>query len=116
MNLTNVILAYLSFTFVMIGADKFLNFLEPPCSLMGSVPPLVWSVLGVLQIITGVLLWMPKYRKYLAGFWMVFMFIFTVVHLSQSTTDYRGALIMGVILGLLVWNPNFIKSKTSDIT
>ena len=97
----------------MVGADKFFNFLEPACSLMGSVPTMVWYTLGVLQIITGILLWMPKFRKNLAGFWMVFMFIFTAVHLSQNTTDYRGALIMGVILGLLVWNPSFIRGKNA---
>ena len=113
MYLRNIILTYLSFTFVMVGADKFLDFLEPPCSLMESVPTTIWYILGVLQIISGILLWMPKYRKYLAGFWMVFMFIFTGVHLSQNTTDYRGALIMGVILGVLVWNPSFIRGKNA---
>ena len=97
----------------MVGADKFLNFLEPPCSLMGNVPTMIWYALGVLQIISGILIWMSKFQKNLAGFWMVFMLIFTVVHLSQNTTDFGGALFMGVVLGLLVWNPNFIRGKTS---
>ncbi len=111
MYLRNIILAYLSFSFVMVGADKFLDFLEPACSLMGSVPKMVWYALGVLQIISGILIWMPKYRKYLAGIWMVFMLIFTAVHIVQGTTDFGGSLFMAIVLGVLVWNPSFIREK-----
>lgn len=110
MNPTNIILSILTFFFIMIGVDKFLFFLEPACSLMDNIPKVVWNGLGVLQIASGVLIWMPKYRKYLAGFWMIFMLVFTIVHLSQNTPDFGGALFMVVLLGVLVWNPSFIRS------
>jgi len=95
----------------MVGADKFFSFLEPPCSLMGSIPTVIWNVLGVLQIAAGILIWLPKYRKYVAGFFMVFMLVFTVVHLMQNTFDFGGAAFMAVLLGLLVWNPSFLRGN-----
>jgi len=54
----------------MIGADKFLSFLEPPCSLESSIPTIVYSILGVMQIVAGNLIWLPKYRKSVAGFFL----------------------------------------------
>ena len=96
----------------MIGADKFLSFLEPPCSLESSIPTIIWSVLGVLQISSSILLWMPKYRKYVSGFFSVFMLIFTVIHLSQGTTDIGGSAFMGVLLGLISWNPSFLGDRS----
>jgi len=104
MNLTNVLTAIASFFFFMVGVDKFLSFLEPPCSLENSISPMVWQVLGVLQIASGILIWLPTLRKHLAGFWAVFMLIFTIVHLTQSTYDIGGAAFMAVLLGGLVWN------------
>ncbi len=111
MNLTTIITAFCSFSFLMIGADKFLSFLEPPCSLEASISPIVWQVLGVLQIAAGVLIWLPKFRKHIAGFFTVFMVVFSIVHLTQNTSDIGGAAFMAVLLGLLAWNPSFLRGK-----
>ena len=92
----------------MIGADKFLSFLEPPCSLESSILPMIWKVLGAFQFGSGILIWLPKYRKQVAGFWVVFMAIFSIVHLTQNTYDIGGAAFVAVLLGLLVWNPSFL--------
>lgn len=108
MTIRNAIIAVCSLLFLMVGADKFLAFLEPPCSLMESIPAAIWKVLGVLQLVAGILIWSPKYRKYVAGFFTVFMLFFTIVHLTQGTTDVGGAAFMAVLLGLLVWNPGFL--------
>ena len=108
MNLKNVIIAICSQFFFVIGADKFLAFLEPPCSLESSISPMIWKVLGVLQFVSGILIWLPKYRKQVAGFWAVFMVIFSIVHLTQNTYDIGGAAIMAILLGLFVWNPDFL--------
>ena len=99
--------------FFMIGADKFLNFLEPPCSLMGKIPSTVWMLLGVMQLVAGVLIWMPKFRRPVSGFFFVFMIVFSIVHLTSNTSDIGGAAFMVILLGLLVWNPKFIQRKTS---
>jgi len=96
----------------MVGADKFLGFLEPPCSLESSISPIVWKVFGVMQVASGILIWLPKYRKYIAGFFFVFMLLFSVVHLTQSTYDIGGSMSMAVLLGLLVWNPGFLRAKS----
>ena len=111
MNFTNVIVAICSLLFIMVGADKFLSFLEPPCSLMGSISPLVWNILGVLQISAGILIWLPKFRKYVAGFFAVFMIVFTIIHLTETTYDIGGSAFMAVLLGLIVWNPKFLRGK-----
>jgi len=92
----------------MVGLDKFLAFLEPPCSLMGSIPSLVWQLLGVMQITAGIFIWLPKFRKYVVGFFFVFMLAISSVHLIQGTKDIGGSLFMAILLGLLVWNPSFL--------
>lgn len=111
MNITNIVVAICSLLFFMIGADKFFLYLEPPCSLMGSIPSMVWQLLGVLQLAAGVLIWLPKFRKYVAGFFVIFMLVFTIIHLFAQTYDIGGSVFMAVLLGLLVWNPSFLRSK-----
>lgn len=111
MNIKNIIVAICSILFLMIGVDKFISFMEPPCSLMTEVSPIVWKLLGVLQIAAGILIWLPKYRKYVTGFFFVFMIIFIIVHLVENTYDIGGAAFMAVLLGLLVWDPGFLRGK-----
>lgn len=111
MNLTKIVTTICSLLFLMVGADKFLNFLEPPCSMMDSISPTVWSVFGVLQLAAGILIWLPKYRKPVAGFFTVFMLVFTIVHLVNGTYDIGGAASMAVLLALLTWNPDFMNRK-----
>ncbi len=111
MNLSNIIAGICSAMFLMIGADKFLNFLQPPCSLMDSISPTIWKLLGVLQILAAVLIVLPNFRKAVSGFFCVFMVLFSVVHLTQNTTDIGGSAFMAVLLGLLTWNPIFIRGK-----
>ncbi len=113
MNPIKIITGICSLLFFMIGLDKFFNFLQPPCSLEDSISPSVWLVFGVLQIAAGVLIWIPKYRKSVAGFFFVFMVIFTIVHLIDQTYDIGGSTSMAVLLGLLLWNPGFLGGKKS---
>jgi len=113
MNIIKVITALCSIMFFMIAADKFFGFMEPPCSLQDDVPVIAWYILGVLQVVAGVLIWLPKYQKHVAGFFAVFMIVFSVVHLTQGTYDIGGALTMAVMLGVLIWNPVFLRGKGS---
>lgn len=107
----NIIIGICSLLFITIGADKFLNFLEPPCSMMDKISPIIWNMLGAIQILAGILIWSSKFRKYIVGFFAVFMIVFVVVHLSQGTSDVGGAIFMAVLLGLLSWNPSFLQGK-----
>ena len=111
MNLTTLLVAVCSIFFFMIGADKFSPFLEPACSLAGAIPDTIWTILGIIQLIAGVLIWLPNFRKYIVGFFFVFMIVFIIVHLTQGTYDVGGAAFMAVLLGLLTWNPRFIRAK-----
>lgn len=111
MNIKNILVAISSLLFLMIGADKFLNYLQPPCSMMNTIPPMVWSILGVMQLAAGILIWLPKYRKYVAGFFMIFMICFTIYHLINNTNDIGGSAFMAVLLALIFWNPSFIREK-----
>ncbi len=111
MNIAKIITAICTLLFFMIGADKFLAFLEPPCSLENSIPTTIWKIFGILYIISGILIWLPKFRKPIAGFFAVFMFLFTVIHLMNNTYDIGGAVSMGILLGLLAWDPRFIRGK-----
>jgi hypothetical protein len=113
MNIANIITAICSLLFLMIGVDKFFPFLEPPCSLAHNIPWAAWSALGALQIAAGILIWLPKFKKYVVGFFFIFMLFFTIVHVSQGTYDIGGSTFMAMLLGLLVWNPSFIRGKES---
>lgn len=95
----------------MVGADKFLDFLEPPCSLMNNISPIVWKGIGILQIAGGILLWFPKFKRYVAGFFFLFMLTFTAYHLIENTYDIGGSSFMAILLGLLLWNPDFLNGK-----
>ena len=113
MNINNVVTAICSLLLIPVGADKFFAFLEPPCSMMANISPLVWSGLGVIQIVGGILIWLPKFKKYVAGFFFIFMLTFTIIHLINNTYDIGGSAFMAVLMGLLVWNPEFIRGTKS---
>lgn len=110
--ISKIIIGICSLLFIMIGADKFFNFLTPPCSLMDNIPTLIWRILGVLQLAGGILIWLPKFRKYVAGFFVIFMVFFIIVHLSQGTNDIGGAAFMAILLALLFWNPPFLRGQS----
>jgi len=111
MNISSIVTGICSLLFFMIGADKFLNFLEPQCSFMDTIHPTVWSILGVLQIAGGILIWIPKFRKYVAGFFFLFMTFFIVYHLMHNTNDIGGAVTMAILLGIISWDPSFKRGK-----
>lgn len=111
MNLGNLITAICSFLFFTVGADKFLSFIEPPCSLETSIAPIIWKMFGVLQITGSILIWHPKLRKFVAGFFFIFMSVFTIYHLVKDTYDIGGSASMAFMLGLLIWNPSFFRGR-----
>lgn len=111
MNINSIITAICSLLLLMIGADKFFGFMEPPCSLMAGIAPMIWKTLGVLQLAGGILIWVPRYRKYVAGFFVGFMLFFTAFHLIEGTSDIGGALFIAGLMGLLIWNPSFMRKK-----
>jgi len=89
----------------MIGFDKFYPFMDPACSLMEDINPLLWKALGVADILAAILLWIPKTRKPVAGIFLLLMVFFIAYHLASNTKDYGGAAFMAILLGLLYWNP-----------
>ena len=111
MNATKIITVICSLMLTMVGVDHFLSFLEPPCSVMDSFPTTIWQILGGLQLIGGILIWFPKYRKGVAGFFLVFMLGFTLYHLIENTYDIGGSTFMAIMLALLVWDPAFLSGK-----
>lgn len=108
MNIKVIIVTISSLLLLMVGADKFIGFLEPPCSLMDTISPALWKLLGVIQILGGILIWNARSRKLIVGFFLAFMLFFTAYHLINNTTDVGGAMFMAVLMGLLFWNPEFI--------
>ena len=109
MNKTNVITAICSLLFILVGVDKFVGFMEPPCSLMNRFSPGVWKLLGGLQCAAGIFIWVPKFRKYVSGAFAIFMLVIIIFHLTENTYDIGGAVFMAILLGLLAWNPGFLR-------
>jgi len=106
-----LIVGFCSISFIMIGADKFFHFIQPPCSLEESIPAMLWMTIGGLQFISGILIWSSRFRKPLVGFWMVFMLVITVVHLALGQSDVGGAVFLAILMALLVWNPSLLRLK-----
>lgn len=115
MNLSNILAVLCSLLFFMVGADKFLAFLEPPCSIMNKITPMAWKALGVVQILGGIAILLPNFRRTVALFFFLLMIFFTGFHLTQGTYDIGGSVFMAALLGLLVWNPSFIRSKQKSV-
>ncbi len=111
MNIYKVLIAIASLMFFMIGFDKFFGFLQPPCSLESNIPTQIWIMLGAMQLAAGVIMWLPKYRRPVAIFFTIFMTVFTIVHLVHGTYDIGGSVFMAVLLGLIAWEPKFLKGK-----
>jgi len=114
MTISDFIAVICSMMFFMIGFDKFYAFVEPPCTLMDRISPTIWQAFGFMQVSAGILIWFPQLRRYVAGFFTLFMAFFTVYHLSVGTTDVAGSIFMGVLLGLLAWNPQFINGRKKN--
>jgi len=111
MNLMNILVAGISLMFITLSVDKFFPFMEPPCTLMDTFNPMIWKMLGVATLIGGILLWIPKFRRATAGFFIIYMLGFSVYHLVSNTYDIGGAVFMAFLLGIVVWNPSFMGSK-----
>lgn len=111
MNLMKVLVGFISLMFLTLSVDKFLYFMEPPCTLMDTIGPTIWKLLGVATLIGGILIWLPKYRKSVASFFIVYMLGFTIYHLVSGTSDVGGAVFMAVLLSIVVWNPSFMQGK-----
>ena len=105
MKLINMVIALSTILFLMIGVDKFIPFLEPRCSLADEISPWVWKAFGILQLLAAALIWAPKFRKPIAGFFFAFMLGFITLHLWVGTYDIGGAMFMTFAMGLLLWNP-----------
>nr|WP_321237479.1 hypothetical protein [uncultured Psychroserpens sp.] len=111
MNILKIITAICSLLFFIVGFDKFFPFMDPPCSLIDNIPKTFWKVLGSFQLAAGILIWFSKLRRYVAGFFVLVLLFFTIYHLKENTYDIGGSIFMAVLLGILVWNPTFLKGK-----
>ncbi len=103
MTFDKIITAVFSLLMFMIGVDKFMAFLTP-CNIMASIPTTLWHIIGVLQIAAAFLIWLPRFRKIVAGFFLCLMIYFIVRHLMEGTYDIGGAVFLGLICGLLLRN------------
>jgi len=115
MNAIKVLTAICSLMLLMVGFDKFLGFMDPPCSLENILSPIIWKGMGVLQLIGGILIWFPKFRKPVAGFFIAYMLFFTGYHLMLNTYDIGGAIFIAVLLGIILWNPSFLRGKNKQV-
>lgn len=104
MRIDKILTAIFSILLIMIGLDKFFSFLTP-CSLMADIQPQIYMALGVIQLLLGMLVWNVKWRKPVA--WMILgvMVYFSIRHLVGGTYDIGGAVFMGVLAILLIWDP-----------
>jgi len=104
-----ILLGLFTLLMLMLGVDKFYPIAEP-CSVLMEWSPTALKVLGVIQILRGVLIWFETTRKLVAGFFLGLMIYFIVRHLMTDTYDIGGALFLAGICLLINWNPKFLRS------
>ena len=104
-SLSKLITAICSVLLLLIGIDKLYKFMEPECSMMENIDPTLWKTLGLIQILGGILICLPKWRRPVATLFIVLMLFFTFYHLSNQTYDVGGSIFMIFMLGYLIWKP-----------
>ena len=105
MRINQILTAIFSIMLVMIGVDKFFGFLQPACTLQSDINPIVWKAIGIIQISFGILAWNIKWRKSVAWMILGLMIYFSIRHLTAGTNDIGGAVFMGVLAIMIIWNP-----------
>jgi len=99
MNLTNIAKIGFALSCIIMGIDKFAEFL-PHCTLLNFIPKeMMWGT-GVLEIILGVMIFMNKNVSLVIKLGTAIMGGGVALHLFTGTYDMSGALI-STILGAI---------------
>ena len=98
-NLTNAAKILFALACIIMGIDKFAEFL-PHCTLLSFIPKeMMWGT-GVLEIILGLLIFMNKNTSLEIKLGTAVMGGGVLLHLATGTYDMSGALI-STILGVV---------------
>ena len=98
-NLTNAAKILFALACIIMGIDKFAEFL-PYCTLLDFIPKeMMWGT-GVLEIILGLLIFMNKNTSLAIKLGTAVMGGGVLLHLATGTYDMSGALI-STILGVV---------------
>jgi len=54
------------------------------------------------KMAVGTTIWLLKVRKYIVGFFMVFMISFSIVNVNQNTTDIEVAVFMAILFTVFI--------------
>ncbi|MFK7932343.1 MAG: hypothetical protein AB8G22_02465 [Saprospiraceae bacterium] len=88
----NILKYVLAVNLVIVGIDKFFFFL-PACSLNAAASPTSLAIVGIIEIILGILLLANIRTKLLLIITILLMIFAIVAHLSIGTTDIAFAVI-----------------------
>jgi len=98
-NLTNIAKILFALSCIIMGIDKFVEFL-PHCTLLSFIPQeMMWGT-GVLEIIIGLMIFLNKNTSLMIKLGTAIMAGGVGLHLVTQTFDLGGALV-STILGLV---------------
>jgi len=86
---------------IVIGADKFLMFLEE-CTLQAGSDPKMWMMTGVLQILIGLSIIFDKKMNVALLLALIIFSMAIYSHISIDTDDIGGAIFLGILTLLLL--------------
>jgi len=91
---------FIALNLIIIGLDKFFTFIPEACSLMIDASKGFLYIIGVFEILLGVLLFFKKSTRIILTLIVLLMIWGILLHLYTSTDDYGGAAFL-CILALL---------------
>ncbi len=88
---------FIALNLIILGFDKFFVFIPEACSLMTDGPKNLLYSIGVIEIVLGLFLFFGKFIKPILILVILLMLWAIYAHISVDTTDYGGAIFMGIV-------------------
>lgn len=111
MKLVNKIVIYfLGLNMIILGFDKFFKFMPEACTLMENAPAERLYVIGVIEILLGVLLFTGKYIRPILIFILLLMVWAIYMHMRTGTDDIGGAIFLGALCLIPIIGMQFVKA------
>lgn len=109
-NINKYIIYFVAINLLILGIDKFFQFIPESCTLLEDASKTMMYSLGVIEIVLAFFLFVGKFTKKILLAIVLLMAWATLMHFMNDTYDIGGAVFLGIIALL----PLFIKSDVGS--
>jgi len=96
-NLKRYIIYFIALNLIILGLDKFLKLMPVACTLMTDASDTILYIIGGLEIVLGILLFLGKFTKGILIAVVLLMLWAIGMHLINETYDIGGAVFLAVV-------------------